>query len=122
MEEPLTPNVTSNPENADIMRPTESENPSEITLTLEVIKSFDAKMDICGQEKDNVVSIRVDEIRSYGQGIVNLPIKNQELLVQFLVLNEKLEEDTMLEVTAKESLCSNASDTYLSVIRHQVLE
>lgn len=120
--EQLSGDTVSASENTDDLIPTQVKNPSEIILTAEVLQSFDVKMDICGQEKNNVVSIRVNEIRSHGQGIVNLPIKNQELLVQFLVLNEKLEEDAMLELIAKESLCSNASDTYLSVLRHQVLE
>lgn len=114
--------VASNNKNTNDVIPSQSQNPGEITLVVQVLKSFDSKMNICGQEKNNVVKIKVCEIRSHGQGIINLPLKNQELLTHFLVLDKKIEENILLELTAKESLCSNATDTHLSVLRYQILE
>ncbi len=102
--------------------PQESQNPNEIVLTAFVIETFDAKKEICGQEKQNVVAVKIDRIVSHGQGIVNLPKKDQELLVHFLVMNEKPEENQKLALTAQESLCADASKTYFTILKHEISE
>jgi len=105
--------VASNNKNTNDVIPSQSQNPGEITLVVQVLKSFDSKMNICGQEKNNVVKIKVSEIRSHGQGIINLPLKNQELLTHFLVLDKKIEENILLIIFQKPIISRKRLEAHL---------
>jgi len=114
---------SSNNDNPNTTLPVqEGMNPGEISLKLEVMEVFDSNKDICGLSKKNVMKMKVKEVLSSGSSIVNLPVDEDELLMSFMLGPEDLLANRLIEAKAKESLCSDASKTYFTIISYEISE
>lgn len=98
------------------------QNPTEIKLEVQVLENFTSKKQVCDLMKNNVALVRVNQIIEYGSGIINLPKKGTEEFVPFVFLKTPYAPGTTLLITCKESLCMDASSTYMTAMKHQVLE
>lgn len=96
--------------------------PGQIAFKAKIVETFDAKQNICGVSRSNVVQIEVIEILETGSGITNLPHKKDVLLVSFLLAPKNLDSNKVIEAKAKESLCPDASKTYFTVNSYEILE
>ncbi|MFS4492575.1 hypothetical protein [Maribacter sp. 2308TA10-17] len=100
----------------------ESMNPGEVTLKIKIMEVFDSTQDICGVSQTNVMKMSVKEILSRGSSIVNLPKKNDEALMNFLIAPVDLPLNTLIEAKAKEGLCRDASKTYYTIISYKIVD
>lgn len=100
----------------------ESMNPGEVTLKIKVMEVYNSGKDICGISKTNVMKMEVQEIVERGSSIVNLPKKNDEVLMNFILPPKDLLPNTFIEVKAKESLCRDASKTYFTIISYKIID
>ncbi|WP_350286570.1 hypothetical protein [uncultured Croceitalea sp.] len=98
------------------------QNPTELKLEVEVLESFTSKKQVCDLMKSNVALVRINQVIEYGSGVINVPKKGAEEFVPFLFLKTTYTSGTTLLVTCKESLCKDASSTYMTAMKHQVLE
>lgn len=116
-----SPNI-SEPNITDRIGDIESSNPNEVVFNAVVLERFDAKKEVCGLSKGNVALLKVKDVMSHGQGIVNLPYQGQELLVQFPAANGNLpNKDEELFITAIEALCPDATVTRYVVSKHEII-
>ena len=97
-------------------------NPGEVRLKVKLMEVYDSGKDICGVSRNNVMKMEVQEILERGSSIVNIPIKNDEILMNFMLAPKDLSVDLSIEVKAKESLCREASKTYLTIISYKITE
>ena len=120
IDDAITPSETSTSNNGPLNQ--ESQNPGEIHFKLTIVEAFDSNKNICGLSKPHVMKMAVQEILEYGSGIVNLPNKNEEVLMNFLLAPKELTPDLHIEVKARESLCQDASKTYFTIISYKIIE
>lgn len=111
--ENTTPTVPSNQE---------SMNPGEITFKIKIMEVYDSDTDICGISKTNVMKMSVQEVLEKGSSIVNLPKKNDEVLMNFFQAPKDLSENFTVNAKARESLCSDASKTYFTIFSYEIVE
>lgn len=124
-EVPVDNNPIESTDNSDenVMPPIqESSNPGEVSLKIMVKEIYDSAKEICGISKKNVMKMEVQEVIARGSSIVNLPNKEDEILMNFMLAPEELSANTLIEVKAKESLCNDASKTYFTIISFKVIE
>jgi len=97
-------------------------NPGEITIRLKLVEVFDSGKQICGNTENNVMKMEVQEVLQKGSSIVNLPQNKDQVLMNFFLAPKDLSINNLIEAKAKESLCSNASKTYFTIISYKIVE
>lgn len=100
----------------------ESMNPGEITFKIKVMEVYDSGKDICGLSKTNVMKMQIQEVMERGSSIVNTPNQQDELLMNFVLAPKDLSTDSQIEAKARESLCTDASKTYFTIISYKIAE
>ena len=75
-----------------------------------------------GSGKTNVMKMEVQEVIGRGASIVNLPNKNNEVLMNFMLAPKDLSANGLIEVKARESLCKDTSKTYFTIISYEIVE
>jgi len=100
----------------------ESMNPGEITFKVKVMEVYDSGKDICGLSKTNVMKMQIQEVVERGSSIVNTPNQQDEVLMHFILAPKDLATDSHIEAKAKESLCTDASKTYFTIISYKIVE
>jgi len=121
INEASTESIESNDSNTNLPIQ-DAMNPGEISLKVQVMEIYDSNKDICGISKTNVMKIAVQEITGRGSSIVNVPNKNDEVLVYFMVPPEEVAANSLIKVKARESLCKDTSRTYFTIISYEILE
>lgn len=96
--------------------------PNEIMLQIKILGTTETNKEICGSQKEHIFAVEVVDILESGSSITNKPSKEQKLDVVFLFDPGQLKNGITLEAKAKESLCSDATITYFTVIGHKILE
>ncbi|NAS12498.1 hypothetical protein [Poritiphilus flavus] len=97
-------------------------NPGELNFVIKILETYNSSKEICGLAKANVALVKIMEMGEGGMGIVNLPKKSDEMQVAFLLPSEALQTGALLEATAKESLCPEASKTYYTIKNYKIVE
>jgi len=100
----------------------ESMNPGEVVLKVKVMEVYESAKDICGISKTNVMKMVVQEVIGRGSSIVNLPNKNNEVLMNFMLAPKDLSANGLIEVKARESLCRDTSKTFFTIISYKIVE
>lgn len=95
---------------------------NEIVFKIKVLSEVQENKEICGISKEHLYNIEVLEIMESGSSIQQKISKNQQLSVNFLFEPGELQSNATLEAKARESLCSDASSTYFTVLSHKILE
>lgn len=102
--------------------PQEGINPGELVFVIKILETYNSAKEICGLSKANVALVEIMEMGEGGMGIVNIPKKSDEMQVTFLLPSEDLQAGALLEATAKESLCPQASKTYYTIKNYKIVE
>lgn len=100
----------------------QSMNPGEISIKIKVMEIYNSGKDICDISVPNVMKMSVQEVVGRGSSIVNLPHKNDEVLMNFMLAPKDLSANIYIEAKAKESLCRDASKTYYTIISYKIVE
>ncbi|WP_298923844.1 hypothetical protein [uncultured Allomuricauda sp.] len=96
--------------------------PNEIMLQIKILGTTETSKEICGSQKEHILAVEVIEILESGSSITNKLSKEQKLDVVFLFDPGQIETGVTIEAKAKESLCSDATITYFTIIGHKILE
>ena len=94
----------------------------EILFTLKIMQQSSGEKDVCGTAKNNVFTVEVVEVLQYGSTVQQKLAKDQQMEVVFLATENTLENDTVIEAKARETLCANTTSTYFTVIAHKILD
>jgi len=97
-------------------------NPNHIRVRIKVIALLESDQLICNAKTKNVIQVEVQQILDQGASILNLPNKNEVVLMNFFIAPKDLALDTVIEAKAMESLCIDSSKSYFSIISHKILE
>ncbi len=100
----------------------ETNNPEEVIFKIKVIEVFNTGKNICGAQRNNVMSAKVIDILKRGAYIIHMPKKEDVLLVDFVLAPKDLDPNMIIEVVAKESLCTDASKTYFTINSYKIIE
>ena len=94
----------------------------EIIFNLKVLDLFEGEQDVCGVQKSNVASIEVKEVIQKGNAVRQKVSKEQQFNLVFLFAPSDLENESVIEVRARETLCEDSSQTYFTVLAHKILD
>ncbi len=96
--------------------------PNEIMLQINILDSSNQSKEICGLSKDFVFHVEVVEVSKIGSSVNHKFSLNEKMDVSFLFEPQNLSAGMKLDVKAREGLCPDTSNSYFTIIEHQILE